>query len=132
MTMLTEMQKQAVFRLRQQGLTYAGIAGALGLSPNTVKSICHRNNIPSTSAKAADTDVCKNCGSPLIQKHGVKKKSFCSDQCRYDWWNKYRHSQPYRLICKQCGETFVSLGNPKRLFCGRDCYNLSRQQKGVP
>lgn len=66
------------------------------------------------------------------QKPGAKKKSFCSDRCRYIWWNHSRNKRPYRLVCQHCGRDFISFGNQNRKFCGRECYLLSRYGEGLP
>ena len=130
--MLTEDQKQAILVLRENGKTYDAIAELIGASPNTVRSFWRRNCAIRVKPKKLQPGCCKNCGAPLGKAKGAKRKVFCSDQCRYDWWNRYRRSQPYRLVCKQCGKSFISFGNQKKAFCGRECYNLSRKPKGVP
>lgn len=130
--MLTENQKQAILVLRENGKTYDAIAELIGASPNTVRSFWRRNSAVHSRHQEPQPGHCKNCGSPLGGRHSTGHKIFCSDKCRYDWWNRYRRSQPYRLVCKQCGKSFISFGNQKRAFCGRECYNLSRRPKGVP
>lgn len=129
---LTEDQKRAICTLREHGKTYDAIAESIGISPNTVRSFWRRNCAIHSRPQEPQPGHCKNCGSSLGGRHSAGRKIFCSDKCRYDWWNEYRRNQPYNLICKQCGKTFISFGNQKKAFCGRDCYNLSRQQKGVP
>lgn len=71
--MLTNTQKQMVTNLRLQGLTYAEIAAATELSPNTVKSFCRRSHIKLSETEPADSNICKNCGRPLTQQIGTKK-----------------------------------------------------------
>lgn len=129
---LTEDQKRAIRTLRERGETYDAIAESIGVSPNTIRSYWRRNGVVQIEPRRPRPGHCRNCGTPLDQTKGARRRTFCSDQCRYDWWNAYRRDQPYRLICQQCGKSFISFGNQKRAFCGRDCYNLSRQQKGVP
>lgn len=130
--MLTDTQKQTITNLRMQGLTYAEIAAVTELSANTVKSFCHRNHIQPTLPEPATSGLCKNCGKLLHQLPGTKQRIFCSDKCRYAWWNKQRRKQPYHLLCHYCGREFISYGNRKRRFCGRECYLLDRQGEGVP
>lgn len=50
----------------------------LGISINTVKSYCRRNNV--------NKSVCKNCGKVVEQTLGRKEKKFCGDACRMAWW----------------------------------------------
>lgn len=129
--MINPETKQAIITLRQQGETFAEIGKLLSLSPNTVKSICHRNGIPAGDT-AADSDVCKNCRKPLIQIPGKKEKTFCSTHCRTAWWNKTRSRKPYRLTCYCCGREFISFGNRKKKFCSPECYRVGRYGKGLP
>lgn len=130
--MIEAKTKQSILMLRQQGESFTEIAKLLSLSPNTVKSICHRSSIHTLPAEKIDLYVCKNCGKPLIQMPGKKQKSFCSTGCRTAWWNKTRSRKPYRLTCYCCGKEFISFGNRRKKFCSRECYRLSRYSKNVP
>lgn len=130
---MQEEQKQIIITLRSQGESYAGIADYLGMSPNTVKSFCRRSRIrpsPGLNLNAGKTaDVCKNCGASLGQNSGRRKKLFCSDRCRYIWWNHERQRKVYRLTCQRCGQTFISLGSRSRRFCSKKCMSLARYGK---
>lgn len=130
-SMISEHQKEAILTMRQQGCSYPAIAERLILSPNTVKSICRRNGVRVLPTEKSAPDICKNCGAPLQQNTG-RKKTFCSDKCRYAWWNQSRRKEPYQLTCFYCGRKFISFGNKKRKFCGRECYILSRYGEGLP
>lgn len=33
--------------------------------------------------------TCLNCGIEIRSIKGKKKKRFCSDRCRWDWWNNH-------------------------------------------
>lgn len=132
-----EKQKQAIAMLRLQGGSYAEIADYLNLSPNTVKSFCLRNKItPVSQTGLEDVDnpkgICKNCGAALEQVPGGRKKTFCSDRCRYIFWNRSRREKPYRLTCQHCGRKFISFGNKNRAYCSRECYVLSRHSGEIP
>lgn len=130
--MITDVQKEIIITTRQQGVSYSGIAEQLLLSPNTVKSVCRRSGVKVERSAERSTDVCKTCGEPLQQIPGSRKKTFCSDKCRYLWWNRKRCRYPYRLTCFHCGKQFISDGNRNRKYCGRDCYILSRYGEGLP
>lgn len=132
MTDQKAIQKQAIINLRVQGLTYAEIAAIMEISPNTVKSYCQRHNAKPQKMKPLPENTCKNCGKPLEQKNGTKKRTFCSNKCRYDWWNQHRSKYPYHLVCHQCGREFISFGNRNRKYCGRECYLESRYGEGLP
>ena len=130
--MIPVKEKEAVLAMYRQGQKYKEIADLLLLSPNTVKSICRRSGIKPLTSGEADPGRCRNCGMPLSHTAGAKQKLFCSDRCRYAWWNKKRGLMPYRLTCSYCGQEFISYGNKNRKFCGRECYLRSRYGEGLP
>jgi endogenous inhibitor of DNA gyrase (YacG/DUF329 family) len=33
--------------------------------------------------------TCLKCGVEIKSIKGTKKKRFCSDRCRWDWWNNH-------------------------------------------
>jgi len=90
---MTKQQKQAILAMRRRGQTYKAIANVLALSPNTVKSFCHRQNV-SVQEVVEEHLICKYCGAPLIHHPGSKKKTFCNDRCRTAWWNENRKYIP--------------------------------------
>lgn len=130
--MIPVKEKEAVLTLYQQGQKYGEIAELLSLSPNTVKSICRRSGIKRIQPDGSVPGFCQNCGTPLSYASGAKHKRFCSDQCRYAWWNCRRGQYPYQLICCCCGQKFISYGNKNRKYCGRECYLRSRYGEGLP
>jgi uncharacterized protein YjcR len=42
---MTSFQKEQIHRMRSAGMGYAKIAASLGVSENTIKSYCRRNNL---------------------------------------------------------------------------------------
>ena len=134
---MTDRQNQLIRNMRRQGLAYSAIAARIGLSLNTVKSFCNRNSIYTLSASCDEEgDLCESCGKALEHSPGKKKKRFCNDKCRSDWWNQNRrwvsYERAYPLICPGCGEEFFSYANKQRKYCGRDCYIHSRYGEGLP
>jgi len=94
-------QRQAIHRLRGEGLSYAKISALTGISENTVKSYCRRNDLGSVATEIPDTPVgsfCRQCGSPLTQTKGSKPKRFCSDKCRMTWWNSHPDAVNHKLV----------------------------------
>ncbi len=88
---MTSAQKTTIQQMRRHGLPYSAIATALGLSPNTIKSFCRRSDICAVGAPHENNpNICKQCGDPLEHYPGKKKKRFCNDKCRSDWWNANR------------------------------------------
>ncbi len=124
--------RQAIIKMREDGASFVEIASFFSLSPNTVKSICYRSNTQALPASGQESNLCRNCGKPLSQSVNARKKIFCCNQCRYDWWNHLRSRKPYRLTCYYCGKEFISFGNRKKKFCGRECYCLGRYGEGLP
>lgn len=136
---MTQEQKLHINKLRADGYGYNRVAQALGISVNTVKSFCRRNQlvgkaaveipqeqIPTSEAK----QLCKCCGIPVVQNQGRKEKKFCSDKCRMKWWNnnldKVKRKAMYDYICPNCGRSFTVYGNSNRKYCSHECYVADR------
>lgn len=120
-------EKLKIRKMRSQGETYARIAEIIGLSMNTVKSFCRRNELKCLDLEDRKTkDTCKNCNKKLIIQEKQKLKIFCSDACRFKWWNKNRDKMDKKatciIKCKHCRKKFEGYINIKRLFCSHSCY----------
>lgn len=120
---MTDKQKSEIDRMHKDGIGYKKIAIALALSENTVKSYCRRlNNIPVKE----HGERCLTCGKPLVQMPGFKKKKFCSDKCRMEWWNAHldivQRKAVYSFVCPNCGKEFTVYGNANRKYCSHECY----------
>jgi hypothetical protein len=135
---MTNDQKEKIKKMRQDGKSYSQITLILGISENTVKAYCRRNNLGVTvSAKPkAEKELytcCKHCGKSLSQGTKGQPKKFCSEGCRRLWWktNDSEHDKKayYTLICSACGNKFESYGNKCRKFCGHACYIKYRFKK---
>ena len=142
---MTTDQKKKIYQMRLEGQSYTQIASALGISKNTIKSYCRRNNLTgcksstvanSTTKAVKETfTVCKHCGKPLAQGTRGQPKKFCSEECRRIWW-KCNHNQIvkkawYTLICSGSSNEFESYGNQNRKFCCHACYIKKRFEKAV-
>lgn len=126
-------QKEKIHLMREKGDSYSQIAEAIGVSVNTVKSYCRRNNLNNASEKEEIKEShqdCKCCGKELIQGTKGQPKKFCSEECRRKWWkkndSKLTKKAFYTLTCKGCNKKFESYGNKNRKFCGHACYINSR------
>ena len=126
-------QKQRIEFLRGRGESYASIADDLVISENTVKSYCRRNNIGVAikQEQPTPTEVCANCGCPLLHTPGSKRKRFCSDNCRMAWWKARPEAVDrrafYHFVCPTCGESFEAYGNANRKYCSRACFGVARK-----
>lgn len=118
--------KSQVEQLRNNGLGYKRIASVLGVSVNTVKSICQRNHIERNQTE----EGCKFCGGALYHIKGKKKKKYCSDNCRLKWWNshpsKVNKKAYYEYQCATCQKCFIAYGQATRKFCSHQCYIVYR------
>lgn len=89
---MTEEQKIKIRRMRLDGLEH--IASTLVLPLSTVKSYCKRNGLIGIGPVVAMNNdvsvrlglICKNCGKRLKHTAGKRKKIFCSDKCRKQYW----------------------------------------------
>ena len=107
--------------MKKEGYGYKKIASELGISVSSVQSFLKRNPV--------DIDLlgtCKRCGMTIQSIKGKKRKQFCCDRCRWDWWNSHikevNKKAFYTLTCKHCGKEFTAYGNQKRVYCCHDCY----------
>ncbi len=124
---MTTDQKDKIAEMRRQGCTYANIAHKLSISENTIKTYCRRARIAKDAVEAAP--VCKQCGRPIKINGKYKARQFCSDKCRAAWWYANRGGKPrteYHLVCANCGQPFVSVGNKVRKYCSHQCYITAR------
>lgn len=126
---MTIDEKEKVTMMRNQGLSYAIIASILNISVNTVKSYCKYHNLKKSDEGEENKAYCLNCGESLIRLKGKKAKKFCSDTCRYQWWNKHRktNKKKYKeIICPTCSTKFKVYGNTSRKYCTHECYIKAR------
>ncbi len=127
---MTNSQKEEIRQLRTEGKTYEKIAVCLGLSVNTVKAFCQRNQLGGRMNSVSEKHICKQCGKVIQQNPHRKEKKFCSDKCRLTWWNAHPEKQQRRseesFICPVCGKTFVSYSCKNRKYCSRTCYGRAK------
>ena len=121
---MDKTQEEKIIQMRNNGQSYAQIEKATGVSVNTIKSFCRRNNLKGNSNLY--TVRCKNCSAPIRNQPKVKPKKFCSAQCRVAWWNSHldevSKKAVYSFTCKHCGKPFIAYGNNHRKYCSRACY----------
>lgn len=121
---MTVEDKNKIIEMRNKGLGYTQISNTLGISKNTIKSFCQRHL--HNSSEPENSDVCRQCGKDLLSK---KNKKFCSNKCRYDWWNQNRVNTTV-CTCAYCGSEFQSYGNKNRKYCRHSCFVAHRFNKG--
>ena len=137
---MTIDQRKMIDSFRSQGMGYKRIAAKLGISENTVKSYLRRNTQPGETVPAqvlaqatkpaTDTHICWQCGKPVAQNPGRKEKKFCSNACRFAWWNAHqdlvKRKSVYHFTCPTCGREFTAYGKANRKYCSHVCYIQAR------
>jgi len=124
---MTNKQKSTIKALRAIGWTYAKIAEVVGISIDTVKSFCLRQGV--NIRKTHDDDgnaLCKHCGKLLKQVAGGRSRVFCSNKCRYKWWNIYRpflgRKNTAVIVCLYCKVPFAAYSTGSRQYCSIACH----------
>ena len=133
---MTEEQKRKVSDLRRAGMGYTETARLAGVSRDAVRSFCRRNGLAGQAAQDGQEDaqaqkgICRECGKPLQQTAGVKRRAFCSRECREKWWHGHpeqiRQRAVYSFICAGCGKQFDVYGDSRRKYCSQGCYIKAR------
>lgn len=120
--------------MRSSGKTYNEIAEVISVPKNTVKTYCNRHNIK-VGSEPCEISYCKHCGAVIKQNGKNKSRSFCSDDCRYAYWNEKRKGSvnkvKYKLICGCCGKEFETVANKQQKYCCHNCYVKARFRGGV-
>lgn len=129
---MTDNQKQSIKEMRCIGIGYKKISQALDLPLGTVQSFCRRENITAAESVVHDENHCRQCGKPLIQMDKVKRRKFCSDECRVKWWTEHPCSKNtgskscHAVVCENCGKIFTAYGKEPRKYCSHKCYAEAR------
>lgn len=147
---MTSTDRERIAAMRAQGASYVAIAGALGISVNSVKSYCQRHGLgrapesapiqevaltPITSPPQQEAGACEQCGSPVLRTAGRKQRRFCSDRCRMAWWSAHREQMSQKtlrqFVCGYCGMQFSRYGVAHRSFCSRACASAARRKEAA-
>lgn len=137
---MTDAQKSKIKALRTKGYGYATIARTLDLKKDTVVAFCRKEGLTGTKAQTNERihlngELCRACGSVLLQTPGRKPRKFCSDVCRVMWWNHHpeavHQKAIYHFTCACCHKPFSAYGNAGRKYCSHACYVSARYKDGV-
>lgn len=120
--------KRKILELKQMGYGYKKIAKELNLSLSVVRYAC---------SQVSDDDLlsgsCEHCGLKIKSIKGKKKKRFCSDKCRWKWWNQHHDELKkrayYTHTCKYCNKEFTIYAVKERNYCSHECYIKSKISK---
>lgn len=137
---MTEFQAAQIRNLRVQGVGYRGIATIVGLSRDIVRNYCKSQGLDGFATdltvnmkeQMENGKACWCCGKEIKQPYTGRRRKFCSDKCRREWWaahpeaGRHKEAAYYHLTCEYCGKTFVSYGNKNRKYCSHHCYVRDR------
>ena len=131
---MTTEQKNRISEMRKSGVSYAEIADRLCIAKEAVRSYCRNHKVTAEPIKPETTlPVCPQCGMPVHQIAGRKKKRFCSVSCCQLWWNAHpdavRQKAVYHYTCAGCGKAFTAYGNSHRKYCSHECYIKDRYKE---
>lgn len=140
-------EKQRIIDMKVSGKSANAISKELNISLNTVKSFLRRNKENINANDKANENIivlsetrksepptfdgkCLNCGKDIIQNDKTKKRKFCSEECKKEWWKHHTEclnkKAIYEIKCEGCSKTFKSYGNKNRKYCSHSCYIVSR------
>jgi len=81
-----------IYVMRTAGYSLKRIHEITGVNQDTIKTRCHRYGL-SGNYTLTDNGLCKYCGKVLEHTQGKRKKEFCCDNCRNEWWSLQRRAQ---------------------------------------
>ena len=127
--MTIEQQNQIRF-LRQNGEGYKRIASLLGLSVNTVKSFCRRNDnlvgeAEETASSVGTAVSCRQCGESVQQIAGRRPRIFCCNACKTAYWRSRAKPLGQHRLCPGCGMPLLG-HDQSRKYCCHACYITHR------
>lgn len=73
--------RDRIMQMNDQGVGYKKIASELNISIGSVRNILKEKD---------DSNCCRFCNKKLSFVVGKKKKVFCNDSCRYQYWNSLK------------------------------------------
>ena len=137
---MTDFQSNQIRDLRLRGAGYRSIASAVGVSRDSVRSYCKSHGLDGFASVLTINmkeqmnlgHACLCCGKEIEQSLVGRKRKFCSDKCRREWWGAHQQNiqrKPtayYEMTCVHCGKTFSSYGNKSRRYCCHECYVRDR------
>lgn len=83
-----ETINKEVIELKKAGYGFVRIAKMLSISVKEVRVICKE-----IDEMEVLNGNCKNCNTDITSVKGKKIKQFCSDRCRWDYWNNKQKSE---------------------------------------
>lgn len=133
---MTDFQKQQIREFRIRGVGYKAIASIVGLSRDIVRNYCKAHGLDGLASdlsinikeKIEKQEACLCCGMELKQPATGRKRKFCLDDCRREWWQRHPSNMKrnadcmHRFTCTYCGKSFEVYGTKNRKYCSHECY----------
>jgi len=133
---MTDLQEKQLREYRIKGLGYKAIASVLNLSRDVVRNYCKSHSLEGYAAvvamnieeKIQQGSACLCCGKFIQQPAMGRKRKFCSEKCRREWWLAHpeavqkKETAIYEKTCVYCGKSFIVYGNRNRRYCRHECY----------
>lgn len=133
---MTNIQAKQIQDFRMKGVGYKAIASVLGLSRDVVRNYCKSHGLDGYAVEVAVNlqeqmqlgSICQCCGQTIQQPNIGRKRKFCSERCRREWWTAHpedsqkKETAFYEKTCAYCGQQFTVYGNKNRRYCSHECY----------
>lgn len=133
---MTDFQVKQIRELRMRGVGYRAIASVVGLSRDIVRNYCKSHGLDgyaneltvNMKEQMQQGKVCLCCGKEIKQPKTGRKRKFCTDTCRREWWSAHpevinkRDTAFYKKTCTYCGNPYTVYGNQNRKYCSHECY----------
>ena len=133
---MTDFQTKQIRELRMRGVGYRAIASVVGLSRDVVRNYCKSHSLDGYATELSvnmkeqmqQGKACLCCGKDIKQPNTGRKRKFCSDKCRREWWAAHpdvvqkKETAFYKNACIYCGKPFTIYGNKNRKYCSHECY----------
>lgn len=125
--MVSKENKKTIIEMRKANKSYDYIASQLGLTKSAVQNVCRQAGL--AGKKAKQRKRCKQCGA-LLPEDAPKRKIFCCQKCREDWWNKHQHlvhkRNPVITYCKTCGNPIENHKSYQKQYCNSHCFHMGK------
>lgn len=133
---MTDFQMKQIREFRMKGVGYRAIGSVVGLSRDVVRNYCKTHGLDGIASELTmnlkeqiqQGLVCLSCGKELKQPDTGRKKKFCTDNCRRQWWVEHsdsiqrKETSFYEKTCVYCNKDFKVYGNKNRKYCSHNCY----------
>lgn len=114
---MTDFEKIKIDELKKNGYSYSQISKELNIPIGTIKTFIMRKR---------ETNTCLNCHCEIVSIEHHKKKKFCSNKCRLEWWSRNRDKLNLKTLveyeCECCHKKFRAPRSAKRKYCSNMCY----------